>query len=80
MTEKKLGRSTQAFTASAGWLVANQARIAERRGRNIATMATAPASRSDTGRVRDHGEVAQLIGPTRRGRNAPCPTPVRTKG
>jgi hypothetical protein len=40
MTEKKLGRSTQAFTASAGWLVANRARIAERRGRNIATVAT----------------------------------------
>jgi hypothetical protein len=58
MTEKKLGRSTQAFTASAGRLVANRARIAERRGRNIATVATAR-------KLLGHGPGARpLQGPT----------------
>ena len=33
--------AVQKLPASAGWLVANRARIAERRGRNIATVAVA---------------------------------------
>ena len=33
--------AAQKIPASAGWLVSSRARIAERRGRNIATVATA---------------------------------------